>query len=368
MKSYMKKALALVMMLAMVAGIIAVPNVDAKASDTKKIVLVLSNPTSNPVLFDLDCYGNGEDGNLTTTAEVADTSWGRNLYTMTKESDTVYSITLSGPLDKKCCAQIVLENKSCGFKFYIHDNKDVWNSTDTLYLSADNSGNFGWDTQLTASAVDPNAATAADVMAVIDAIGTVELSDACKAKIEAAETAVKVYSGNASDITNMDKLTAAKAKWQSLMTTDAAGKVTVYVKADSWESVHLYGWDSDDNSVTKTWPGTQLTAMKENAGWYSCTFDITEAVNILFNEKGEDAKKTGDWKYFTAGTYWVTIADDNNYTSSKTAPEGWTTEEASKIELEIPNKGIETTVVVYAVLLAAGLGMVAFASKKRFAK
>ena len=61
---------------------------------------------------------------------------------------------------------------------------------------------------------------ATDVIEKIDAIGTVELADACEGKIKAAESAYKTFvdkGGDTADVTNYDKLTAARAKYNELL-------------------------------------------------------------------------------------------------------------------------------------------------------
>lgn len=337
MKGIMRKALSLVMMLAMVAGIIAVPNVDAKAADkTTKIVVILSEALEEggKVLLDFD----GQNAGMSSTGAV-DTSvgWGRDMWTFTKESDTRYSITVTGTVGESnyCNMQFLLcpasGGYSSGHKYYPQDDRNTFLNNDTLYFTIDNS-NTGWPT-LTASTTDPEAATAADVMAVIDAIGTVELSDECKTKIDAARTAYDNFTGNKDEVTNYNVLTAAETTWAGLL-SGAAGKVTFYVKSADWEAMYAYVTDLDWN-YTVAWPGTQLTELELNPGWYSCSFDIEGPANIIFNNN--DGSQTSDWKYVKAGTYWVEIAADKSYETSYEAPTGWKTEEAEDLEIVIPS-------------------------------
>lgn len=343
MKGIMRKALSLVMMLAMVATLVVVPNVDAKAASSRTVVFNFTEAVDcDKVLFDIDSQGSCTTSIAITSGD-ADTSlgWGgRTMYTMTKIDNKTYSVTLSGTLGSSgwVVSQVLfVKNGSVvkGLKFlphYTNEGKTLFDSGKTLYVPF-NTTAADWSEFTTFSDTDPNAATAADVNAVIAAIGKVELSDDCKNKIMAAETAVASYNGAESDL-DMATLNAAKTEWDRLIGTGAAGTVTLYVKPSNWESVHLWAWDMDGATVVKeSWPGTKLEAMEDNAGWYSCTFEISSAINALFSEKGDDAKKTADWKYLTAGEYWVTIANDNNYETSKEAPTGWKSEEAGDVEV-----------------------------------
>ena len=65
---------------------------------------------------------------------------------------------------------------------------------------------------------EASAKAVADVEAKIDAIGTVELTDACKAKIDAARTAYDALTAEEkAKVRNVDVLTAAEAKYKALL-------------------------------------------------------------------------------------------------------------------------------------------------------
>lgn len=126
-----------------------------------------------------------------------------------------------------------------------------------------------------------------------------------------------------------------------------AGKITIYAKPPKWEKVSLYGWATDDNAeVFGNWPGNQkLTEMKKNAGWYSCTFNMTEAIGVIFNNDN-NGEQSADWTKMKPGTYWVDfsqstknekghfIVEDKNI--STTAPSGWQEEAAQEVTTQAP--------------------------------
>ncbi len=75
--------------------------------------------------------------------------------------------------------------------------------------------------------------------------------------------------------------------------------ITVYANADqvtNWGSVmYFYAWNSG-GTLTKTWPGTAVTATKTLGGktWYYMDFDIKkkdDVVNVIFNQGSGTGKK-----------------------------------------------------------------------------
>lgn len=384
MKKSLLKVLASMLVLAMAITTVVIPNVTAKAADETELVIVLPDDETRvaKVLLDFDWNGAGLVAHGTADSSVG---WGRDMYTFTKDaSANIYRISLTGTVD-------AVNNSSLGatiqflfidstgsmieaVKFPLWDTKadnvNAYKNNNALYFTVTVSGSASW-AEVTPSTQDPTAASAADVMAVIDEIGTVELSDTCKGKIEAAKAAYSTYTGNASDITNASKLTDAEAEWNRLLAA-GAGKITLYVKNNAgWDKVALYGYDGADLG---NWGGTLLTADENNEGWLTITTTLTQAASLIFNNNGA-GKQSPDWKYATAGTYWVTIAEDNTYTTSKTAPTGWSTGEAgtnpgegSSPEGGISQKGDVNMMFVTMILLAgAALVTVGVASKKKFA-
>ena len=99
----------------------------------------------------------------------------------------------------------------------------------------------------------------------------------------------------------------------------------------------LYSW-KDSTKFFGDWPGKDMTACTKNAGWYSAQFDITAATSLIFNN-GE-GKQTENIEDVSAGTYWFTLAlNENNQlvaTASTTAPQGWVDEAAAEIKPVTP--------------------------------
>lgn len=365
MKKSILKVLASMLVLAMAITTVVIPNVTAKASEQTEIILVLSEATDNTVLLNIGDH----TATLTPDATKDTTSlptWGGDFYPFTKDSSNpkVYRITVNGTIgaDEYSNIQFVFAQQGKGVKYYPQHDRDTWNNNDKLYFQIDTS-NISWQ-ELVPSTTDPLAATASDVMAKIDAIGTVELSDACKAKIETARGAVDTYSGNASDITNIATLTAAEAEWNRL-TTAAAGELVLHVKT-SWTNPKLYGWDG---ASLGAWPGTAIPADENNAGWYTITTTLTAPGSLIINDGA--GNQASDWKYVSSGEIWVTM-DGTNYTTSKTAPEGWSTGAQTPNPTPtpdpdpIPEEGDFDMVLPLLLVLFGGVAVV-FASKKRFA-
>lgn len=198
--------------------------------------------------------------------------------------------------------------------------------------------------------IDPSA-----VIEKINAIGTVTYTDDCLKKINDAQKAYDLFVDNGgakADVANYSKLTDARAKYDELKAADDAqyaGKITIYAKPPKWEKVSLYGWTTDnDERVFGDWPGNQkLTEMKKNAGWYSCSFTMTEPIGVIFNNDN-NGEQSADWTKMKPGTYWVDfsqsakndkghfIVEDKNI--STTAPSGWQDEAAQEVTVQTPAK------------------------------
>lgn len=124
-------------------------------------------------------------------------------------------------------------------------------------------------------------------------------------------------------------------------TTDSTvdNQVTVYVslaEGVEWEKVFLYAWDGEKETLKEffgAWPGAELSENKDNEGWYEKAIDITGTdgkINIIVH--GGNGEQTENIVDRTAGTYWITINEDNTYSYVVVEPEGWveTTTEAEK--------------------------------------
>lgn len=158
-----------------------------------------------------------------------------------------------------------------------------------------------------------------EVIAKINAIGTVAYTGDCLAKIEAAEAAYESYTGEKSGVTNYATLTAARAKFDELKAA-AMGKVTVYVKNSDWNAVYAYTFGPE---TLGTWPGTALEKDAKNSDWYVFTATITDMTSIIFNNN--DGKQTPNLKLMEKGTYWMSLTNDTlaDAAFSATAPTGW---------------------------------------------
>ncbi len=164
-----------------------------------------------------------------------------------------------------------------------------------------------------------------DVIAKIDAIGTVAYTDDCLNKIKAAEAAYEAYTGDKAGITNYATLTAARAKYDELKAA-AMGEVTIYVKAADWTEVKGHVWGS--SKLLGEWDNApKLEKDTKNTDWYVCKVTITDSNNnfIFFTGSGGDGNQSGDLKVDAKGTYWVTLTADTLKTAtlSTTAPTGW---------------------------------------------
>ena len=331
MKGIMRKALSLVMMLAMVATLVVVPNVDAKAAVGDFYLIGYINNA------DYGCESDwSNDGDYMFVNGKLTTTFSADSYVFVKEktgdSDYNWYMTTAYVNDKQEANFVVGGNN----KLFVPGGVAY---TFTLTKNTDGSVNISYVA----------AVTAADVVAKINEIGTVELSDDSYNKIKAARSMCDAYleiGGTTSSVSNYATLTDAEAKWEELIKADKyVGTITLYVKNENWTEMAVYVADADWEYVANAWPGTELKETELNEGWYSCALDSKEATRLIFNNnKKNGAEQTSDWNFVEAGTYWVTLSEKNSegkYTLtdasiSKVAPEGWKVEEADKIETTTP--------------------------------
>lgn len=397
MRKFFKKAVAFVATAAMMVGMVAgLGSTEAKAAMTKKVTFVLSDSTG---VDDVYVQFDGENVNASITgSQVALPCWGgtQQAWKCTSEGNGKYSLELT--ID-----EAVGNGKYCTLKFIsvrgtdlvvgknvaTDSNADVFNGADEVYVTIDMVNNTGeWGIGYELLDTDPAGITAADVMAKIDAIGTVTYTAESKAKIDAAQAAVNLYAGAASDITNMATLTAAVAKYNELKAADeaaAAGTLVIYFKnSANWDTVKIYSWASTGSGNTEffgTWSGTALTACTENDGWFSAKFDITCPVSVITNDG--NGEQTVDITNVRKGTYWLTLGEKNGegkytYDLSPTKPAGWVDEEANELQLQAPMPPAPTPaptpapdtadttpyVVVISAMLALGAAVVVLNAKK----
>ena len=95
--------------------------------------------------------------------------------------------------------------------------------------------------------------------------------------------------------------------------------ITVYANADqvtNWGStMYFYAWNSNE-TITKAWPGTAVTATKTLNGkkWYYMDFKIKSKdaiVNIIFNQ-GKNKKQTEDLKAVNSTKFYEITTTQNN--------------------------------------------------------
>ncbi|MBQ3061911.1 MAG: starch-binding protein, partial [Lachnospiraceae bacterium] len=136
-----------------------------------------------------------------------------------------------------------------------------------------------------------------------------------------------------------DELKAADDQAKAEADAQAAGELTVYVKApETWTDMGLWAWTSAGN-LFEAWPGQAMTACENNEGYYKATIRITGLTSVIFNSSNNE--QTKDITDLSAGTYWfdLTLAEgDTQYSAeyTKEAPEGWNEEEKAEIEVLDP--------------------------------
>lgn len=306
--------------------------VEAAADGTStEIILILSDETdADKILLDFEW----NSASLTASG-TADSSlgWGREMYTLTKDSSNSkrFKITVNGSVGESEWAGLQFifvkdGSDTAGYKYKIDDDKATFNNNGKLYFQI-NVSDTSWPA-VSPTTTDPSSAQASDIMAIIDEIGTVELTASCLAKIEAAENAYNNFEGNKASVTNYSTLTAARAKYNELQAAAdaaAAGKVTFYVKNANWNKFIGFTWDRDNANALGAWPGTELTAVSEHEGWYVCTVNISKETNFIFSNGTE---QTLDINNVKAGTYWLELSakDGEKYavdSLTTTAPAGW---------------------------------------------
>lgn len=99
--------------------------------------------------------------------------------------------------------------------------------------------------------------------------------------------------------------------------------LTVFVKAADQTSTHLYAWDTSNEPIGATWPGTAIRTLPfcyvAGAKWYYKTFD-QGTVNIIFNNgAGGETNQTEDIKAVSKTSFFAYDAPDYTAYSNVTA-------------------------------------------------
>ena len=91
--------------------------------------------------------------------------------------------------------------------------------------------------------------------------------------------------------------------------TVMANAVTVYFhNADNWSKVNAYAWKGSGTTTLGGWPGTQMTAVDGQAGWFQ--IDVKDAEKVIFNNGS--GQQTGDLTVNAAKPYYK----DNGWADS----------------------------------------------------
>lgn len=120
-------------------------------------------------------------------------------------------------------------------------------------------------------------------------------------------------------------LNAAKPYYNDGWTSSFDGEViveiyTIYYKnVDNWDKVYAYGWGGA--AVTAGWPGNEMTAVADHAGWFSLDFKGGVPANIIFNNNS--GSKTDD----------LTVDPENLYYNN-----GWTNSFDGEVVIVLPDK------------------------------
>ena len=91
--------------------------------------------------------------------------------------------------------------------------------------------------------------------------------------------------------------------------TVMANAVTVYFhNAENWSKVNAYAWKGSGTTTLGDWPGTQMTAVDGQAGWFQ--IDVKDAEKVIFNNGS--GQQTGDLTVNAAKPYYK----DNGWADS----------------------------------------------------
>lgn len=381
MRKIFKKIVTVVAAAAMMVGTIAgMPTTEAKAGElVAEKTIYVSVPTDSSAAINV---WSGLDAG--STPDNAVVNWCKN---MTKVQDGLYKITGNIYDDFGDGIQVVVikDDAEAGqYKADATEKKVNWaaikasilstSSTDVWLTLVDGTYTLNVGSPVTITATD--AKIAADAEALIDTALSKDATPANKAAYSAAKAAYDSLTAAQKALVPAAKVTSLTTKLAAI-TASEAGKLTIYVTSeDNWSEMNVYGWDGADFGA---WPGKTTTACTKNAGWFSLSFDITTATNLIFNaNKDGDSNQTIDLKNITAGTYWVTVKKSVEGAKceaefSTTAPAGWVDEAADNIEQSTtnndtttaPTTGDTTPVIpVVAAIALLGLAVVIMNTKK----
>lgn len=373
-KNIFKKVVASLATVVMAAGLFtAMPAEEAKAEDpvTKTIYLVTTAGDENSYA------ASAWSGAVVEGVQIKDKpfdTWGNGApYGAVKVQDGLYKMQFKfwPDLSENTAFQIAKytpgANNDSGL-YKAENDKTQWGTivdslkdanTTEVWIKLSDSWAVEPTTPVEIQKTDADFAAEAEVL--IDDALAVEATKDNKAKYDDAVAKYNSLTDAQKALVDADKVEELNAGIEAIEAILAAekaaedakytGKITIYAKTPGWEKVSLYGWTIDDSTrIFGDWPGNkELTEMELNPGWYSCTFDMTEAIGVIFNNDN-NKEQTGNWENMKPGEYWLDFSQvegtpDGENTKyvidesivSKTAPTGWKTEAAQEVEQENTN-------------------------------
>ena len=353
-----KKLIVAILAMAMVIGCLAV---QASAADpvTKTIYLVTDENDEKSYAAS---GWSGANGDGTQIADKPFDGWGDKPFAATKVQDGLYKIQIKmlDDFSESSGFQIIkyVPGADANEGIYNSGNSgEEWNTivaslkdanTEAVWIELTDSWGFKTTTPVEIKKTDADFAAEAET--VIDEAIALEATKANKDKYDAAAAAYGALTDAQKALVDADKVTELNAgvkaiadiiaKEQAEEDAKNAGTLTVYVKSPGWTVMNVYGWDGAEFGE---WPGKSLTALKANEGWFSVSFDITKATNLIFNDNKTNNEQTVNWEGVKAGTYWLVLSEKDDKgmylvdAVSTTAPEGWKEEAAEKVEQELPS-------------------------------
>lgn len=118
---------------------------------------------------------------------------------------------------------------------------------------------------------------------------------------------------------------------------EPAETVTIYYYTTEWTNVNLYAWN--DGGYVVAWPGTAMTAVEGEDGWYVVTLEVAaEGLNIIFNN---GSAQTADLVYGGNG-WWI---GETGYATKEAADEALNAEPVEPSEPTEPSEPAEVTLV-----------------------
>lgn len=320
----------------------------------------------------------GAENNCPQFVEMDENGWYTAVVegTLNAADDTVIQVISNAGTDNQYCCKLNISADDA------NGVVELYNKSSEVWITLMGSPADAWGGSCLLYDVDPATLTDEYIVAqyeidMDDALGCSGLDDS----IKSLEIVLAAYDGlteSQKALVNPEKLQQVKDKLafckaeKERLEEEAAGKLTIYVKADSWEAINLYGWYSDGVELFGGWPGIELSALEKNEGWFGVTFDLEGLANIIFNNG--DGEQTVDITEVTAGKYWFVMTgmgEDNKmaFSISTEAPESWVDEDTEEVKPENPGDGDvdggESSTLPFVISLVAVAAVAAVVIKSR---